>query len=443
MGHWVALTSAIVLLACSSRDRAAPTAEPLPVEAARDAQAAASRYDAADAVTAASEMGDEDWTGGAVVAPSGARVQAIARPLRSTRAERAAVYVRRGQPARAAIADALTRLGVKVPRDRRVVIKVNAGGYDRIKRKGPDDGLVHRITNPAFIEALVEELRARGVTDIVLADGAALTGAELETLLEASGYGALSARLGVPFVNLSHYGAADERPAPWRLTLPWAAHLKDELVLSDELVRPGRRVFLIDVPKLKAHRFAVMSMSIKNLMGAVMIDDAGRSTEPWQRRWRMHRELSPWLKTWKQNKTDDRAAYRRALGVFSERLADLYGALTPDLALLEGYPAVQGDGFATVLPYGTDDVLIASANACYADYIGAEYFGLADSDALEAELGVRRPPAITAVAARYYGGEAGLAAIVVRGDVEWRGATGRVAAYFKGMAPFELGARPK
>lgn len=440
----VVLWSVVMLFACSSGERPAPSAETPPVASPRELPVSeAPAAVPADAVSAASAVDEQDWTGGAVVAPSGARVQTIARPLRSTRAEDAAVYVTRGQPARAAIQTSLSRLGVVVPRDRRVVIKINLGGYDRIKRTGPDDGLVNRITNPAFVEALIEELRARGVTDIVLADGASVTAPGLVALLEASGYAALSARSKVPFVNLSHYGESDERPAPWRMKLPWATHLENELVLSDELIRPGRRVFLIDVPKLKAHRFAVMSMSIKNLMGTVMIDDAGRSTDPWQRRWRMHRELSPWLKAWKKSKSDDRAAYRRALAVFSERLADLYGVLTPDLVLIEGFPAIQGDGFAAVLPYGGDDVLIASANGCYADYVGAEYFGLADSDALETELGVRRPPAITAVAERYYGGEAGLKKIEVRGDVNWRTAPDRVAAYIKGMAPFELGTRPK
>jgi len=182
-----------------------------------------------------------------------------------------------------------------------------------------------------------------------------------------------------------------------------------------------------------------MSLSIKNLMGAVGIAEAGATPPPWQRRWRMHRELAGWLKGWRAGKRDDRELYRRALTAFSERLADLWGILTPDLVILDGLPAVDGDGFQVVRPFG-DGVLIASANGCYADYVAAELFGLHDSDALEAEVGARMPPAIAAVAERYYGGAAALKKVVVRGDLDWRADAGRRAAWFKAMAPFEINA---
>ena len=156
----------------------------------------------------------------------------------------------------------------------------------------------------------------------------------------------------------------------------------------------------------------------------------------------MHRELSPWLKAWKDTRQDDRAVYREALARFSERLADLYGVLTPDLVLIEGLPAMQGDGFQRVIPFGGTGILIASANGCYADYVAAEFLGLADSAGLEAEIGARMPPAIAAVAERYYGGVKALAGIEVRGAAEWRKRSTRELAWFKGMAPFEVNRKP-
>jgi hypothetical protein len=182
-----------------------------------------------------------------------------------------------------------------------------------------------------------------------------------------------------------------------------------------------------------------MSLSIKNLMGAVMI--AGDANAPaWRRRWKMHRELSPWLDGWKKSRADDRAAYRAALAAFADRLADLYGVLTPDLVLIEGLPAEQGDGFAAVVPFPAsgEGILIASRNGCYADYVAARFFGLADSAALEKEIGFRMPPAIFAVAERYYGGVAGLAKVVVRGD-PYLPDHPDSTAWFKAMAPFEIG----
>lgn len=402
-----------------------------------DAAAARSRVDAApDRVSAASMVEPEET---APVALSEQRVLEVRAPLRGRRPAAAPVFVARGVDPAELVRRAFADLEPRIPAGARVIIKVNLGGYDRIKQ-GPDDGITHRTTSPALVRALVIELRRRGVRDLVVADGPSEGAAERDRALAASGLGAVLAELEVPFVDLNHYGDADPRPKPWRIRAPWARHLKDELVLSDELVGPGRKRFLIDVPKIKTHRFAVMSLSIKNLMGAVGIAEAGATPPPWQRRWRMHRELAGWLKGWRAGKQDDRALYRSALAAFSERLADLWGIVTPDLVILDGLPAVDGDGFQAVRPYGGGGLLIASASGCHADYVAAELFGLHDSSTLEAEVGARMPPAIAAVAERYYGGAAALKRVVVRGDVDWRTDPGRRAAWFKAMAPFEINA---
>lgn len=435
--RWL-LWGALGLAACGKGDDSAartgpPVAPPAPdVAAAVDA--------AADVATAASPAWEGD-PGNTVVAPGAERTLRVKAPFRGVPVANAPVFVARDADPRAAIRRAFDDLGVRIPGDRRVVVLVNLGGYDRIRRKGGDNGVTGRVTDLEFARALLVELRARGVRDLAVAGGASKPASENPRVLAASGYGAMLADLGIPFVDLNHYGDGDSRPAPWRMDLPWAAELGRELVLSDDLVHPERPPYVIDVPKLKAHRFAVMTASIKNLMGAVMIDDPGRTSPPWRRRWRMHRELSPWMKGWRKDKSDDRAAYKRALARFSARLADLYGALTPDLVLIEGYPAMQGDGFARVVPYGGGPILIASRNGVFADYVGAEFFGLHDSAELEGEIGYRMPPAIQVAAERYFGGVAGLRAIAVRGDTGWRTGS-RAQAWFKAMAPFELNARP-
>lgn len=434
----MALAGMVLAIGCGKggahRDEApAPPAPPPKVVAPAPADAAP------DTVTAASDVGVWEDAGPPVETLPEGRALVMKYPLRGGGAARAPVFVARGRAPELALRRAFDQLHVRLPTDRRVVVLVNLGGYDRIK-KGADDGVTGRTTDRELVRALITELRRRGVRDLALAAGASSRPKELQRVLAVTGYGPMLDELKVPLIDLNHYGDGDDRPLPWKMVLPWAHYLKKELVLSDDLVDPKRPIYLIDVPKLKAHRFAVMSMSIKNLMGAVMIDDGG-STAPWQRRWRMHRELAPWLAAWKKSKTDDRAAYRRALAVFAERLADLYGALTPDLVILDGYPAMQGDGFARVAPLAGGPYLIASKNGCYADYVGAQLFGLADSDALEAEVGARMPPAIAAVAARYYGGVAALKKITVRGDTDWR-AKPMPTAWLVGMAPFTIGKRP-
>ncbi len=405
-----------------------------PVRSTDAAVAARPPADAApDVATGASMVEPEEGT--SVALPEG-RALEVRKPLRGRKHADAPVFVARGSDPAAMVRRALDDVAPKIPAGARVLIKVNLGGYDRIK-KGPDNGITDRTTSPALVGALIAELRRRGVQDLVVADGPSEGAAERDKALAATGLDKVLADAKVPFADLNHYGDGDTRPASWRIKAPWATHLKDELVLSDELVRPGRTLFLIDVPKIKAHRFAVMSLSIKNLMGAVGIVEPGQTPPPWQRRWRMHRELVAWMKAWRSTKQDDRAVYNKALAAFSERLADLWGIITPDLVILDGLPAVEGDGFQIVRPYG-DGILIASANGCFADYIAAEYFGLSDNAALEKEVGTRMPPAIFAVANRYYGGLDALRRITVHGDLDWRTDPQRPVAYFKAMAPFEL-----
>jgi uncharacterized protein (DUF362 family) len=426
------VTAYVVLLGCGGPRPVAP-------DAGRT-DAAAPDASAVEAVTSASAQGTTE-PAPAAPPPGPASVLTVDAPLRGTHAEKAPVVVVRGDDPADLVKRALDGVAPRIPKDARVIVKVNAGGFDRLRPGRADDGVTGRITNPAFVRALLLELRARGVRDLAIADGQSTTREDFEKLLAHTGYTAIAREVGVPFLDLNHYGEGDPRPRPWRMRLPWAKLLSDELLLSDDLVNPGRPIYLIDVPKLKMHRFAVASLSIKNLMGAVMIADDAARTPPHRLRHRMHRELSPWLAAWKERKADDREQYRRALATFSERLADLYGVLTPDLVLIEGLPAMQGDGFAHVVPYGGEGIVIASRNGCYADWIAAEFLGLSDSAALEAELGVRAPPAILAVAERYYGGLPGLSRIVVQGDLAWRKRP--ASAWFRSMAPFELNRPPR
>jgi uncharacterized protein (DUF362 family) len=449
MARW-SPSSSFVLVAAAALAAAACHKSSPPAHAAAAADAAPAPAPApapspdaapsADIVAHASDLAPRDAGPGAV--ETAGRTLTIDKPFFGGDGHPAAVvFVARGDDPADLVKRALDGAGVAIPTDRRVILKVNLGGFDRMKPGKPDNGLTNRITDPAVLRALILELRARGVTDLAVADGRSAPAEEWPKLLALSGVQPILDETHTPFIDLNAYGDADARPRPFRVKAPWAHKLEDELLLSADLIDPdpAKRPFLIDVAKLKAHRFAVMSLSIKNLMGAVMM--RGDAAAPaWLRRWRMHRELSPWLDAWKKSHADDRAAYRAALADFSERLADLYGILTPDLAIIEGLPAVQGDGFAEVIPYGGAGIVIASQNACYADWTAARFFGWSDSDALENELGVRAPPAILAVASRYFGGVDGLAKITVRGDT-FLPEPGK-SAWFKAMAPFEIGARP-
>jgi uncharacterized protein (DUF362 family) len=429
----LSLAAAVALLGCKGDSKSSPKPEP-----GRDARRAPVRakVTADAAVDTVSQASAADYGSGPP--QSGHKVVGrsleLSKPLRGRSPAGAPVFVARGNDAAAMIRRALDGIKAWIPKDRRVLIKVNIGGHDNYGTRG-------RVTDAGFVRALVLELRRRGARDIAVGDGASLSEKAMAKEVVETGFAPVLKELGVPFVNLNHYGDGDSRPRPWAMKLPWAKHLRKGLILSHDLVDPEKPVFLIDVPKIKAHRYAVMSASIKNLMGVVMLANPGGTQPPWKRRWKMHGELGSWMKGWRKAKKDDRPLYRKSLTLFSERLADLYGAIAPDLVILEGMPASQGDGFKYAPAFDSRGIVIASRNGCYADYIAAEYFGLGDNAELEKQLGVRMPPAIAAVAERYYGGVAGLKKIDVRGDTAWRKAKRKVA-WLKAMAPFEIGKQP-
>ena len=135
-------------------------------------------------------------------------------------------------------------------RGKRVVIKPN------LVEVSPDRPI---NTDPRLVEALVLHIRGLGAREIVLAEGAAHN-RDSESLFRRSGYEALAERLDVRLVDLNY---DDVRPV--KCVNPKATFLKDlflpETVLSADIV--------ISVPKLKTHRHAGVTLSLKNMFGIV------------------------------------------------------------------------------------------------------------------------------------------------------------------------------
>jgi hypothetical protein len=190
----------------------------------------------------------------------------------------------------------------------------------------------------------------------------------------------------------------------------------------------------LSLPKVKAHRFGVFSMSVKGMQGTVMLSDA---TPAFRQKWRMHRELNPWLEAKKKN-AEDRGAYVAALEKFAERIVDVLEVETPDAVLAEGAPAMGGDGFQKLFP-SDENFAIGGENPILVDRVGAELLGTWDRAELAKELGGHRTSPLLELAAKRFGVD--LTAPKVVGD-----GAGLLAAprptHFIAMAGFSIDASP-
>jgi uncharacterized protein (DUF362 family) len=322
------------------------------------------------------------------------------------------------------------------PKDTPILVKPNIGGFDWFKdpeKSGGDDGLKGRITDPEFVRGVIRCLRARGHTKITVAEGWGATHKDWERLVRTSGYEKMASEEKVPLVAMDDDGVFDvdgDKPGkPLRVSGMEATHVPT-LLMPKILAEHLERGLFISLPKIKAHRFGVVSMSVKGMQGTVMLSDASPA---FRQKWRMHKELGKYLEGQKKNE-DDRAAYVASLEIFAERIADVLEVEAPDVVLAEGAPAMGGDGFQKLYP-SAESYGVGGTNPIFVDRVGSALLGLWDVPELGKELGGHTSSPLIEVAAKRFGVD--ITKPVVTGD----GAALLDAPrpiHFVGMAPFAI-----
>ena len=327
------------------------------------------------------------------------------------------------------------------PQDAPVLVKPNLCGFDGFKnpqKSGGDDGVTGRVTDAEFTRGVVRCLKARGHTRITIADGCGGSHEHWQRAVAISGYTKMAEEEQVPLVALDDDGVFDrvgDQPGkPLRITGIEHTHVPT-LLMPRLLAETLERGLFISVPKLKAHRYSVVSMGIKGMQGTVMRSEA---TPAYNQKWRMHEELKAYLGQRKRNEPEDRAMYVASLELFAERMVDVLEISLPDVVLVEGVPAMSGDGFQNMRKVA-GGVAIGGTNPVLVDRVGAEYLGLWNNAELAKELGGHRTSPLIEVAARRYG--VSLAKPGLVGDGVAALAAPR-PVFFKAIAPFSLPAAP-
>lgn len=325
----------------------------------------------------------------------------------------------------------------KVPAEKPILLKPNIGGFDWFKnaeKSGGDDGVEGRITDPEFTRGVIQCLKKRGHTNIIVAEGWGATHKDWERLVKVSGYEAMTREEGVPLVALDDDGVFDvegDKPgAPVKISGMETTKVPTLLVpkLLAEVLDHG---MFISLPKVKCHRFGVVSIALKGVQGTIMYSDA---SPVFRQKWRTHKELGKYLDAQKKGLPEDRDAYIKSLEVFAERIVDVFLVETPDVVLADASPAMSGDGFQALYP-SAELVAIGGTNPVLVDRVGAQLLGLWENAALGKELGGHQTSPLITAAAKRLGLD--LSVVEVTGDGASLLESPRRANY-KAMAPFTI-----
>jgi uncharacterized protein (DUF362 family) len=325
----------------------------------------------------------------------------------------------------------------KVPKETPVLLKPNIGGFDWFKnaeKNGGDNGVTGRTTDPEFVRGVIRCLKARGLTKIIVAEGWGATHEDWERLIEVGGFKKMTKEEGVPLVALDDDGVFDlegDQPGkPLGLT-GMEKTSTPTLLIPKLLAETLDHGLFISIPKIKCHRFGVVSIALKGVQGTIMYSD---KSPAFRQKWRTHRELGKYLDAQKKNLPEDRVMYVSSLEKFAERIYDVFIVETPDVILAEGAPAMSGDGFQKLFP-SAEMVAIGGTNPVLVDKVGAQFLGLWDNEALGKELGGHKTSPLITHAAEKLGLDLNKVKIVGNGAALLNKPR---PTHFLAMAPFSI-----
>jgi len=133
-------------------------------------------------------------------------------------------------------------------RGKRIVIKPNIADF-------APDRPIH--TDARLVEALIRHLGDLGAREIILAEGPPQN-RDTEWLFRQSGFEALARRRSVPLVDLNYDDVRPVKNANPRATLLRELYLPETVITTD---------VLISIAKMKTHKLAGVTLSLKNMFG--------------------------------------------------------------------------------------------------------------------------------------------------------------------------------
>jgi len=216
-----------------------------------------------------------------------------------------------------------------VPADRPVLIKPNY-----INARHPSTGIT---TDSRVIEGVVKFLKMHGVEDIIIGEGSGF--ADTFEAFKVAGVDAVAERWNVKLVDLNRDEFVEIEP-------------KNPLALRKvKIAKTALESTIVSVPKLKPHRLARVTLSLKNMMGAVTPKGS------------IHNPLS-------------------------EKIVDLVSIIKPSVAVIDGI--IAGEGHETSGNPVVMNIVIAGTDPVAVDAVGSAVMGIPPSTVKHLRLAEER-----------------------------------------------------
>jgi len=207
------------------------------------------------------------------------------------------------------------------PLNKRIVIKPNI-----TIAAEPESGIV---THAGFVHGVVKYLKEKGVIDsnIIIAEGGGQeTDRDMPNHWQVSRFEYLANTENISFVNLNLQKVV-YLPVPNGVVF-------EKIGIAELVALEG--TFLINIPKMKCHNFAITTLAIKNMMGTIVPVEKRHLCRPIP----MENEIAP--------------PVLEELNKFANKLVDLNEARKPDLNIIEGIVGRDGTGFRRGTNYITN-----------------------------------------------------------------------------------------
>ncbi|MBI2844727.1 MAG: DUF362 domain-containing protein [Armatimonadetes bacterium] len=226
----------------------------------------------------------------------------------------------------------IDEVGVEINGARTAVLKINV-----VQARAPETGVV---THPAVVEATIDALRDRGVKEITIAEAPAL-GVDANKAFKETGIADLAKRKAVRLVNLYDSPYTKVHTGYGYKNLP---NVYDEADLENYycgyISLPSIMLesdLYVNIPKLKTHNRATVSISMKNQWGLLGFKD--------------------------------RQMYHR-VGLH-EPIVQIARAVRPHMTVVDGILALEGNGPILGKPKQFGAILVGK-NMVETDIVGSE-----------------------------------------------------------------------